>query len=348
MKSLLLLPVLLAVWSAPLLAQTAPAGGFTFIAPGKQTATASGLRLDGLPGKPARIQSPQLDVSAQAIAFDFSNKTIDEVRATGNVNLKVNLTSKVAGAPVTRVEATCSNATLVPGTRRLTLRGNLRGFYQVGNGARNTLSGDSAVLTYQGQQLSADIAGGTRGVIITVPAESGGRADALGTVTIRAATAKIDGASGVATFSGNARAISVGVNGFDVAAPTFILTRAADGTLGTLRTSGKTSVKISLPPEPVSSTNASATNTSKIGRPTRVEVTADGAVIERATSTATFSGNVQGFYRLQGTTGTPLNYKFAGDEAIIRYDSSAPSASAGFNVEISNARTDAPSFDLDF
>jgi hypothetical protein len=266
------------------------------------------------------------------------------VRALGNVNFKLNLVPRGGGAPA-RIEATCDSATLTTAERVLVLKGRVNGFYQIAGGARNTLRGDAATLRYQGENLIADLTGG---VTVSVPAETLGRPDALGDVTITAQRAQINQSDGSATFAGNARAISSGgANAFDVAAPRFTLTRGANGTISTLKTIGRTLVKLDLPPDPASA-GTPATGSS-VGKPTRVEVASDGATIERATSTATFEGNVKGFYRLI-QIGAPQNFDFAGTRAVVRYLPTAQgqNALAGLNVDVSDATVNGPAFDLGF
>lgn len=354
--------------ATPLLAQTqSPAakapGGFTYSAV-NLVYRSNGVRLEGNAAHPAHVQSPELDVTAQVIAFDLAGNSISEVRAQTGVNLKLNFSSQGGGAPA-HIEATCNSAVLVPGNRKLVLTGNLKGFYQVQGGAKNTLSGDSATLTYTGGNLLADLVGG---VTLGIPAESTGRPDAVGDIVITAQRARINQSDGSATFTGNAHAISKGgANAFDVAAPQFILTRGSDGTISTLRTSGRTLVKLDLPPDPAPAAAApvaaptattptpakTAPTVSALGKPTHVEVAADGAIIERATSTATFDGNVKGFYRLSPPTGTPQNYNFVGNRAVIRYvvptgAQATGNALAGLNVEVTGVpvSVEGPAFNL--
>lgn len=340
--------------SAPAFAQTAfaqtvvapkappkPPGNLTFS--GDLSYRVGGVRLEANAQGPARVRLPQLDASARALALDLAGSTISQVRALGNVNFKLSLAPR-GGGNAARIEATCDSATLTSGERRLVLKGHLKGFYQIAGGAKNTLSGDAATLYYQGENLVADLTGG---VTLRIPAETLGRPDAIGDVTISAQRAQINQGDGSATFAGNARAVSSGgANAFDVAAPRFTLTRGADGTISTLKTIGRTLVKLDLPPDPTPA--GAVADANSIGKPTRVEVASDSAVIERATSTATFEGNVKGFYRL-AQNGEPQNFDFAGTRAVIRYlPVAGQNALAGLSVQVKDAAVGAPAFNLGF
>src|SRR5690606_26338054 len=119
----------------------------------------------------------------------------------------------------------------------------------------------------------------------------------IGAVTITSREAIIDGKLGVVRFVGDARAISAGgtaANRFDVSASEFILTRTTNNTIESLKTAGRTRVKIDLPPQPVKAGETPG----KIGQPTYVEAEADSAIVNRASNTLTFEGNVTGFYVL--------------------------------------------------
>ncbi|HEX8465437.1 MAG TPA: hypothetical protein VF627_12545 [Abditibacterium sp.] len=342
--------------SLPAWSQTPKLGGNSSYS-GNLTVNANGVRLDTDARGPARVTLPQLDVAARSIALDRKgNAPPTQIRAVGSVNFKLNVTP--TGGTPTRVEATCDNATLTPRPLKLVLRGNLKGFYQVAGGARNTLAGDTATFTNTGGNLIADLTGG---VTLVVPAQTLGQEGVLGEVTISAQRAQINENSGTATFAGNARAVSSGgTNAFDVSAPRFTLTRAADNSISSLQTIGRTLVKLDLPPDPAPATPAAApaaapaTGIRAVGQPTHVEVAADGAILEpasskRASSIATFDGNVKGFYRLtQGAA--PQNYDFVGTRAVIRYAPTRGQANAlaGFNLEVSDATVGGPPFDLEF
>jgi len=317
-------------------AQAPAAGGFTFKAR-KQTFKTNGARLEG----DARISSPQLDVAADAISFDFTQSQIQKVTARGSVNLKINLTPQ-GGGEVTRIEATCKIATLDPPSRTLILDGAVKGFYQVGKGGRNELSGSRATLKYdEAKNLLADIEGG---VSFKLPAENLDSPTAIGSVVLTGQRATVNTATGLATISGNARAVSSdGPNKFDVAAPVFTLSRGASGTIDTLKTVGRTSLKLDLPPDatPDAAPKAGATpatnKASDIGKPTRLEVMADAATVQRAGNTVTFEGNVQGFYELAKAGAAPTRQTFSGDRAVVKYVLAAQASAenpAGVQLEM--------------
>jgi lipopolysaccharide export system protein LptA len=329
------LGVVLALSAHGVCAQTASPteGTFSYSADKVSLRAGKGVRLDGH----AVIKAPpQLEVRADAIAFDYTENQITEVRAVGNVNLKVTMTPKGGGKP-TRIETTSNSATLVPQTRQLTLTGNVDGFFEPQGQPRTTLAGTKVVMNYVGQELSGNISGPIR---LTIPAETvqggstpGAPNAAIGEVTITAREAKIDGKAGVVRFIGDARAISnEGPNKFDVAASEFVLTRNDDNTIDTLKTAGRTTVKIDLPPEPASSgapkaddkttgekTTDKTSGKTGLSRPTHIEATADSAIISRRTNTLVFEGNVVGFYKLASGEGEPQNYDFKGDKAVMRY-----------------------------
>lgn len=340
---------------APVVAQTHPGakrpasstGQFTYSAP-KIIGRAGGIRLEGTPSQLARITSSSLSVVAPVIAFDLAGNTVSQVRASGGVSLKVNAVGK-GTAPQTVVESRSQSATLTAGIpRTLRLEGNLSGFYQVGNGPKSTLSGEVANLQFGAGDFTADL----QNPNITIPAEtlSPNRPDALGELRVSAQRGQISQSGGTATFSGQARAVSSGGSApFDLSATSFIVSRAPDGTLSTLRAQGKTTVKYDLPPDPNAAQTVS-TGASSIRKPTHVEVVADGAVFDRTSSKATFSGNVRGFYRLQSASGN-RDFPFSGDRAVISFDPKAASTQGGLNVEITGVpggpvSIDAPAFEF--
>lgn len=321
-------------------AQRNSSGNFTYSA-AKLSYRANGVRLDGAPGKPARISSPDLEVVAGAIAFDIKGNTISQVRAIEGVDLKVNLAPQGGGEKV-RVESRSQKATLTTNSRTLELDGNLSGFYQLGGGAKNTLAGESATISYAEGQLAASVSGGKEGVELVLPAESVGQPGALGALRVTGRNLQFDGSTGRAILTGNARVVSTGGEyTFDVAAPSMTLLRKADGTLERLATSGRTMVKLDLPPEPSATPAADG-----VGRPTRVEVASDSAIVERANMTGTFSGNVKGFYRLQNGNAAAQNFDFSGDKAVIAY-ASGRDVQSGLNVEVTgNVAIETPNFGL--
>lgn len=305
-------------------AQTKAApGNFTYSAP-KVVARQNGIRLEGTAQKPARINSPQLSVVAPVIAFDLGTGTISQVRANGGITLKLNVQAS-GTSPKTYVEAKSDSAVLTTTNRTLQLVGNLSGFYQIGDGPKNPLSGARADLSFADKNFVADV----QNPVLQIPAEATGKADALGSIEVSAQRGQVNQSQGNATFSGNARAKSVGgPNAFDLSATNFVLSRGADGTISTLQTQGKTSAKYDLPPDPQATSNANG-----IGVPTHIEVTADGANFVRSTGKATFTGNVRGFYRLQTATG-PQDFAFSGEQAVISFNPQAASTQSGLNIEM--------------
>ena len=320
--------------AAPVGAQTA-SGNFTYSA-AKLSYRDGGVRLDGAAGKPARVKSPEIEVSANAIAFDAKGSTITEVRALDNVALKIDLKPKTGAGEAVHIESNSDAATLTTGTRTLVLTGNLSGFYRIGNGPQTMLSGSKATFNYAGDNLYALIESGAGSQVeLLLPAETG-KPDALGPVTLRADSLRIDQKNDAAYFTGNAHAFSrSGTGKLDVKAPSFIINRAADGTIGTLTTKGTTITKLDLPPE----ANGDST------KPTHVEITADKATVNRATSTGVFDGNVKGFYRLQNA---PNPFNFQGDRATVSYDAQAAKTGDGLNVVVTGSPVDVevPAFNL--
>jgi lipopolysaccharide export system protein LptA len=328
-KVLLLVCGCVALTAAAAVAQTSN-GNFKYSAP-KVTLRNNGARLDGTATEPAHISSPELDVTALAIAFDFTQNQIQQVRAIGQVHLRLDMAGQ-NGAAATHVQATSDSATLNPTKRELILEGNVDGFYQAGNGPRTALAGTKAVLTQANGQLTGTLQGPVR---LTIPPEStsnnpSNSAGALGTVIITAQNASIDQTKGQVIFSGQAHAVSAdGPNQFDVSAPQFTLSRSASGTIDTLSTQGQTLVKIDLPPQP-----ATEGSNSSIGKPTHVEVTSDAATVSRPTSTLTFTGNVKGFYVLAPAGQPPQRYDFSGDKAVLSQTPATQGGAAGLNAQI--------------
>jgi hypothetical protein len=314
-------------------AQTPAAGTFNYKAD-KIALTPKGVRLDGN----AQITSPQLEVRAVTIAFDFLNNQITQVRARTNVRIKVTLTPK-GGGDATRIEATANEADLDPPTRTLKLRGNIDGFYQSGNGPRFLLSGNEATLTPGG-------IGNFTNPKVIIPPEGNGTANAagagaIGTVTITSQRGVVDQKAGTVRFVGDARAISTdGPNKFDVAAPELVLTRGAGNTIDTLKGIGRTSLKIDLPPDPPKPAGTPGAEPGKMGKPTRVEVESDEATVNRTTNTMIFTGNVKGFYFLTPAEGEPQKYDFSGTRAEIKYipeNQATAENPAGLRAEITGA-----------
>jgi lipopolysaccharide export system protein LptA len=297
--------------------------GFRFSAP-RTIYRTNGVRLEGTSGQLARVQSSQIDVTAQVIAFDYANNRITAIRAQRNVSFKLN----TPGAQNVRVEAQTNEATFDPilrnGQYTLVLRGNVRGFYEIG-GARNTLQGENATLRFgkqAAQDLTAEVSGGTEGVRLVLPsAASASNGLLTGTVTIQATRATVNQKEGVGRFIGNARAFSNdGANKFDVRAPEFVVTLGNVGgkrTFNGLSTTGRTSIVMDLPEPPAGNTATSGSGSSNVGRLTHVEVSADSATALQSDQSLVLQGNVQGFYRLAGAA-AGADQRFTGNKAVIR------------------------------
>ncbi len=343
-KPLVAAALLLAL-STPLWAQTAP--GKTTFSYSKLTYRNNTVRIEGEPGKPAVVKSPGIEISANAIGIDRKGDSFSEVRAVQNVILKADIESQKGQGDVVHIESNSDNATLTKADRTLVLTGNLSGFYRVGNGPQTMLSGNKATFNYSGENLNAVIEGGANSQVeLLLPAESG-KADALGPVTLRADSLRIDQKNNAAYFTGNARAFSTGgANKIDVTAPSFTVQRAADGTIGLLTTNGKTVTKLDVPPD-VAVTDSGAKG---VGKPTHLEVTADKAVVNRATSTGVFDGHVVGFYTLQSGDAPGQKFNFNGDSATVTYDAQSAKTGDGLSVVVTGApvEVEVPNFNLKF
>ena len=348
-----LVAALLLALTAPIWAQNAP-GNFTYSA-AKLTYRSNGVRLDGAAGKPARVKSPQLEVTAGAIAFDLAANSVSEVRANENVALKVDIKPKSGNGETVHIESKSDNAILTTANRTLVLTGNLSGFYRLGSGPQTRLAGNKATFNYSGEALNALIESGAGSQVeLNLPAESG-KADAIGPVTLRADELRVDEKNGAAYFTGNARAFSTGgANKLDVTAPSFTIQRAADGTIGLLTTNGKTVTKLDLPPDAATSSGTSASaSANSVGKPTHLEVISDKAVVNRATSTGVFDGNVSGFYTLQNGGAPGQKFNFKGERATVTYDAQAAQVGDGLSVVVIGAPgapvdVEVPNFNLDF
>lgn len=335
---LALLPVL------PARAQLAP-GATGFEAPfGRTTENPLGYRLDGNAAKQALIRTPELEIKAGAIAFDGRTlESLTEVRALGNVNLQITPQSKGGPEQAIQIQSKSDEAKYTRATQTLVLQGNLSGFYRIGNGPQTMLSGNKATFKFSAQGVNALIESGDKSQVeLLLPAEKG-KADALGPVTVRADSLRLDQSNNAAYFTGNARAFSNGgTNKLDVSAPAFTLLRAADGTIGTLTTNGRTTAKMDVAPDV-----ATPTATPKANALTYVEITGDKAVVNRATSTGVFDGNVTGFYRLQDA---PKPFNIKGEQVTVKFDPLAAKTGDGLSVVATGTpvSVEVPAFTLGF
>ena len=312
-------------------------------APGKSGFTADDLVRTPTGGRAKNlvIRDPQFDFDAKSASFDGTDlRSFTELRARGDVNVRLAPRPKSGADKPFQIQSKSDEATLTLAARTLVLKGNISGFYRVGDGPQTLLSGDNATFNFATQGLNAVINGAAgKQVALTLPAEIG-KSDALGPINIGADSLRIDEANNAVYFSGNARALSdSGPNKLDVAAPSFTLTRASDGTIGTLVTNGKTVTKINVAPDP----NAPATSKAL----SYVEVTADKATVNRATSTGVFEGNVKGFYRLQNS---PEKFDFSGEIVNVSYDAAAAKTGDGLTVNVSGTpvKVQVPEFNLGF
>lgn len=318
--------------AAPVWAQTS--SGKSYVDAANLAVTPTGGRAKGL-----IIRDPQIDFDADSASYDGESvQKFTEIRARGNVRIRLAPKPKTRSEKPFQIQSKSNEATLTLATRTLVLKGNLSGFYRVAGGPQTLLRGEDATFNYSPQGLNAVIrpkAG--EQVELLLPAEIG-KPDALGPITARADLLRIDEANNAAYFSGNARAVSdSGANTLDVAAPSFTLTRASDGTIGTLATKGKTVTKINIAPDAKAPATANALS--------YVEVTADEATVNRATSTGVFNGNVVGFYRLQNS---PQKFDISGERVTVTYDAQAAKNGNGLivNVTGSPVRVEVPEFDL--
>ncbi|HEX8552549.1 MAG TPA: hypothetical protein VF681_13460 [Abditibacteriaceae bacterium] len=323
-------------------AQTAPRNDITFSGK-KQTLRANGIRLDGN----ARVVAPgELDASADAIAVDADSEGMREVRATGNVKLKIDVPARGGGLPV-HIESSSKSASLNPRTRVLTLTGNVSGFYQPRNAGRATLSGETVVLRFAGKSVAADIEGSVaRPIIVLLPVPNDGTLAGVGSVRISAVKGNFDESAGSAVFTGGARAISTGERRFEVTANAFTVARSTAGALETLTTSGRTTLKADLPQPTPSATAPASTNS--LGTPVRLEVSSDTAVVRRADNTLTFEGNVKGWYELLQPDKTRARYPFTGDRAVVTFVPASGTTPADFALDFSGQPSviNAPQFNL--
>ena len=321
--------------AAPALAQPASNRYFYSANNSQFTSNPVGLRLDGN----VIIRQREFDFDADALAFDGKSLSdFSEIRARGKVKLRLApLPKNSADAPF-EIQSKSDEATFTRATRTLILKGNLSGFYRVGKGPQTMLSGDKATFNYSAQGLNALIEGAAnKQVELLLPAEND-RPDGIGPVTVRADSLRIDQANNAAYFSGNARAFSdSGPNKLDVAAPSFTLTRGADGTIDTIVTNGKTLTKINVAPDPNAPATAKALS--------YVEVTADKATVNRATSTGVFEGNVKGFYRLQNS---PQKFDISGERVTVTYDAQSAKTGDGLIVNATRVDVEIPEFNLGF
>lgn len=289
---------------------------------------AKGERFEGSAANPVRLQAPDLSISAPLVVADNAAKTI-----VGRNGVQLNLGREAGDGLYIEAKSQTATLNLVPVNERrtLTLTGNISGFYR-SNGARNTLSGNRAVISFgrSSGDVHVDVEGGAGGVRLEFSGLGAG--DDSAPIIVTARNAAIDQKSGVARLTGNAHAISQPAEGalqaqnsFDIAAANFVINtvEVADADnpkirrrrFDSLRSEGRTTLKLTLPPDDTNTPadnaqNATAAdnNDSNGGlslRPTYLEAAADGVTLTQPKTPApnqrrvvTMEGNVAGFYRV--------------------------------------------------
>ncbi len=322
--------------AAPVGAQTAQANSTIEAAKIERTPT-------GGNAKNLVIRDPQLDFEADSASYDGKELTdfnsVTELRARGNVKVRLAPKPKTSAEKPFQIQSKSDEATLTFATRTLILKGNVSGFYRVANGPLTLLSGETAKFNYALQGVYALIEGAPgKQVELLLPAEATNKPDPLGPIKVQSDSLRIDEANNAAYFKGNARvATERGANNLDVVAPSFTLTRAGDGTIGTLVANGKTLTKLNVAPDPGTPATSKAIS--------YVEVTADKVTVNRASSTGVFEGNVKGFYRLQNS---PQKYDLSGERIVVSYDAKAAKNGDGLSVDANGTpfRIRVPGFDL--
>ncbi|MBV9866747.1 MAG: hypothetical protein JO316_15440 [Abitibacteriaceae bacterium] len=366
-----------------------------------------------LPGRGARYEggavftSPQLDVRAPIIEIAKTNTRAPlQIRALNGVIFKMNLTQPGSPTPA-HMEGRSDDATFNAAQNTLVLHGNVDGWYQIGQGQKNTLRGSIATLTYVQPNLNIDVEGGPGGVRFefappppkpappatnnlptnnqshaiqsnqqtnsasshnqsnnAAPQNSAGNLMRFGTVVITAQRATIKAVlstgtantgagvsrpgnngskpttargatTGTADFIGNAHAVSDdGPQKFDIAAPEFMVTRGATDAMETLKTIGRTQLKVDFaPPPPTVPANKSGSNgapplsggeqnkadveaKAAANQPTHVEAEADVLTIEPALNQMVLEGNIVGFYRLASPGEAAQDFHFTGANRV--------------------------------
>ena len=312
----LAVPVAMPVW-----AQTAPKKNSYITADDLRRTPTGGV------AKNLVIRDPQLDFDADSASYDGKElqnvAAIREIRARGNVKIRLAPKPKSSADKPFQIQSKADEATLTFGTSTLILQGNVSGFYRVGDGPQTVLKGEYAKFNYAPSGLNALVKGAVgKQVELLLPAETD-KPNPLGPINVRSDELRVDQANNAAYFSGNARAFSdSGDNTLDVAAPSFTLTSAGNGAIGTLVTNGKTVTKIKFAPDANAPATANALS--------YVEVTADKATVNRATSTGAFEGNVVGFYQLQNSS---QKFDIRGEQVTVKYDEQAAKNGDGLTID---------------
>lgn len=303
--------------------------------PGNQGQT---VRLEGNASTPARVRSPQVNLSARLIELEITpGRSVKEIRAREDVNFDLNL--KGARGNSVKVQATCSTATLQPNAadRRLLLKGGVKGWYQEGATpeGRINLSGEEVSLRLPPASLLVEVQGGKSGVRLELPPSLLGGLLGEGPAAAKAVTAftadrmALDETTGLATFTGNARLASAGgPNRFDLRAPVLLLERDATGALKSFRSRGRATVLLDIPLEGAATAPPGEAGEGKtvLSRPTYLSAEGDALVVQRQAPAATrndllellLQGNVVGQYRLGGEAGAAQNFNYRADQVTAR------------------------------
>ncbi|HEY0075890.1 MAG TPA: hypothetical protein VGB77_17440 [Abditibacteriaceae bacterium] len=235
-----------------------------------------------------------------------------------------------------------------------------------------TMTAQNAQLRQTQNGLDADVDGGTLGVRLEIPAMAKIAAPGalnnglnLGAVVVTSQRASVRQADGQARFTGNARAASSGEGTmkFDVSADELSISRATNGEIAAIKTTGRARMKLDLPPDNKAETKpdtkpAESTNKIMFGRPNYLEVEANAATADLAKNVLIFEGDVKGFYRLIATEGQttnqatpPTDYKFSSEQAVISYAPEAGSLARGLNIELTGKeqqpQIELPGFKID-
>ncbi len=119
----------------------------------------------GVPGKPARFESPDLSVSARNIVFGAESRRLLASSASDFVTLKGKIVPNQGGLPLT-FEATCRDAYIDTKKGVWTFEEDVKGFYETAKG-RKSFAGDTVSFsrldgTISIQQGTIEMAGGNQ------------------------------------------------------------------------------------------------------------------------------------------------------------------------------------------
>lgn len=311
-------------------------GGRLYISPDGNEA-----RLVADKNEPAHISyPPQLDVQAQVIKITGDLRHPTKLEATDKISLKLSIMPRDQsnGAGPTNIDVQCDKATVTRADSRLVLSGHVNGWYQVGDGGKTNLRGETVTVTFNQGNLLANVAGGSEGVRVELPPNFGAatatpvaatNAFALGATIITARDAVFDESKRTARFIGNARAVSnSGTDKFDISAPEFIIRLNANRTPEAVETQGRTHLTIDTPPKPApanavavvdTSANKSKGETAAMPRPRYIDANADAITLTISTRTLIINGNLKGYYLVDAPGPDAIHYEFSGKRGEIRF-----------------------------